>query len=99
MNHQFDEATNKILTCFHVLIPRAISLNLIPTRLFLLKIYDADFSNIDRAILTQQLETYVLHVRRHATFSTCKDVASLATKMIETEKHLVFPLVYKLIEL
>ena len=29
----------------------------------------------------------------------CKDIESLATKMVETEKHLVFPLVYKLIEL
>ena len=32
-------------------------------------------------------------------FSTCDDVQSLAVKMVETEKHLVFPLVYKLIEL
>ena len=31
--------------------------------------------------------------------STCDDVQSLAMKMVETEKHLVFPLVYKLIKL
>jgi hypothetical protein len=38
-------------------------------------------------------------VRRHPAFSSCTDVESLATKIIETEKHMVFPLVYKLIEL
>jgi hypothetical protein len=50
----------------------------------LAEIYDVDFSNIDWAILGQQLETYFLHVRWHATFATCEDVTSLATKMVET---------------
>uniref|UniRef100_A0ACD5Z3T3 Uncharacterized protein n=1 Tax=Avena sativa TaxID=4498 RepID=A0ACD5Z3T3_AVESA len=62
-------------------------------------IYHADFSNDDRAIIRGQLETYIHHVRIHAAFSTCKDLESLAMKMVETEKNLVFPLVYKLIEL
>jgi hypothetical protein len=38
-------------------------------------------------------------VRRHAAFGTCEDMASLSMKMVETKKHLVFPLVFKLIEL
>ena len=38
-------------------------------------------------------------MKRHASFSTCDDVQSLAVKMVETKKNLVFPLVYKLIEL
>ena len=38
-------------------------------------------------------------MRKHASFSTCEDVQCLAMKMVQTEKHLVFPLVYKLIEL
>jgi hypothetical protein len=29
----------------------------------------------------------------------CEDIASLSIKMVQTEKHGVFPLVYKLIEL
>ena len=32
-------------------------------------------------------------------FSSFKDIESLATTMVETEKHLVFPLVYRIIEL
>ncbi|KAH1220862.1 hypothetical protein GmHk_12G034395 [Glycine max] len=62
-------------------------------------IYHADFSDDDRGTIRDQLETYVLQVRRNASFSTCEDVQSLAMKMVQTEKHLVFPLVYKLIEL
>ncbi|RZC04471.1 Abscisic acid receptor PYL4 [Glycine soja] len=49
-------------------------------------IYHADFSDDDRGTIRDQLETY-------------EDVQSLAMKMVQTEKHLVFPLVYKLIEL
>jgi hypothetical protein len=45
------------------------------------------------------LETYILHVRRHAAFANYKDIESLSQKIVETEKHLLFPLVYKLIEL
>jgi hypothetical protein len=61
-------------------------------------LYDQDFSVLDRAMLREQLETYIIHVRRNAAFVTCEDIASLSIKMVHTEKH-VFPLVYKLIEL
>jgi hypothetical protein len=49
-------------------------------------------------MLREQLETYIIHVRRNADFVTCEDIASLSIKMVHTEKH-VFLLVYKLIEL
>ncbi|KAK2363324.1 zinc finger MYM-type protein [Trifolium repens] len=38
-------------------------------------------------------------MKRHVSFSTCDDVQRLAMKMVKIDKHLVFPLVYKLIEL
>jgi hypothetical protein len=60
-------------------------------------LYDKDFSVIECAMLREQL--YIVHVRRHAAFGTCEDIASLSMKMVETKKHLVFPLVFKLIEL
>jgi hypothetical protein len=43
--------------------------------------------------------SYVLQVKRHASFSTSEYVQSLAMMMVLTERHLVFSLVYKLIEL
>ena len=38
-------------------------------------------------------------MRRHAAFANCTQIECLATKMVATKKHLVFLLVYKLIEL
>ncbi|KAJ1299119.1 hypothetical protein BS78_01G507100 [Paspalum vaginatum] len=54
------------------------------------------FSRFDADKLVR---TYILQVRRHTAFSTCTDLASLASKTIQTEKHMVFPLVYRLIKL
>jgi hypothetical protein len=62
-------------------------------------LYYQDFLVLDRAMLREQLETYIIHVRRNTAFVTCEDIASLSIKMVHTEKHVVFPLVYKLIEL
>ena len=100
MNHRFSDSNKEVIACFSCLDPKNSFSKFDVQKLSrLAEIYSADFSNSDRTILRDQLETFVLHLRNHAAFSTCKDVESLATKMVETEKHLVFPLVYKLIEL
>jgi len=100
MNHWFSEATTEVLLCFSCLDPSNSFSKFDVNKLArLAEIYDADFSDHDRGIIREQLETYVLQVRRHAAFANCTDIENLATKMVATEKHLVFPLVYKLIEL
>lgn len=100
MNHRFSEATTELLICFSCLDPKnsfsKFDVNKIAR---LADIYDGDFCDHDREIIREQLETYIVHVRRNAAFASCTDIASLSRKMIETEKHLAFPLVYKLIEL
>jgi hypothetical protein len=100
INHWFGEATTELLVCFSCLdLKNSFSKFDINKLARLAEIYDADFSDGDRAVIRSQLETYILHVRRHPAFSSCTDVGSLAAKIIETEKHMVFPLIYKLIEL
>jgi hypothetical protein len=100
MNHLFGDSNQEVLSCFSCLDPKNSFSKFDVEKLSrLAEIYSADFSNGDRSMLRDQLETYVLHLRNHVAFSACKDVESLAAKMVETEKHLVFPLVYKLIEL
>ncbi|XP_058746988.1 uncharacterized protein LOC131619973 [Vicia villosa] len=47
-----------------------------------------DFSDDDRGTIREQLETYVHQVKRHASFTSCEDVQSLAMKMVQTEKYL-----------
>jgi hypothetical protein len=100
MDHRFGDTNKEVLSCFSCLDPKdSFSKFNVEKLCRLAEIYSEDFSNDDRTILRDQLETYVLHLRNHAAFSTCNDFESLAAKMVETEKHLVFPLVYKLIEL
>jgi hypothetical protein len=61
--------------------------------------YDKDLTFADRATINDQLETFILHVRRVQNFVVCHDLASLVAKMVETERHTVFPLVYRIIQL
>src|SRR5207237_4741281 len=97
MNHRFGDSNQEVLACFSCLDPNnSFSKFNVEKLSRLAEIYSADFSNGDHAILRDKLETYVLHLRNHVAFFDCKDVESLAAKMVETEKHLVFPLVYKL---
>jgi hypothetical protein len=100
MNHRFTEASTELLMCFSCLDPKnSFSRFDVNSLARLAEIYGEDFSDHDRGVIRAQLETYILHVRRHAAFADCKDIESLSQKMVQTGKHLVFPLVYKLIEL
>ena len=38
-------------------------------------------------------------MRADSSFVSCNDLGSLAVKMVRTDRHMVFPLVYRLIEL
>ena len=100
MNHRFNEASSNIIVAFSCLHPKnSFSKFDVDKLASLTEVYHGDFSSGDGAIIRDELQTYNLHVRRHEAFSSCKDIESLATTMVETEKHLVFPLVYRIIEL
>ncbi|KAK2402098.1 zinc finger MYM-type protein [Trifolium repens] len=100
MDHRFSNEGNIVFNCFSCLDPKnSFSKFDVDKLARLADIYHEDFSDDDRGTIRDQLETYVVHMKRHVSFSTCEDAQSLAMKMVETDKHLVFPLVYKLIEL
>jgi len=65
----------------------------------LAEIYDQDFSFMDHSVIKDQLQTFLVHVRRVDAFNACYDLGSLAVKLVETEDHMAFPLVYRLITL
>jgi len=97
MNYHFSEGSNIVFDCFSCLDPKnSFSKFGVDKLARLANIYHADFYDDDRWTIREQLGTYVLQVKRHASLSSCEDVQSLAMKMVQTEKHLVFPLVYKL---
>ncbi|XP_039132336.1 uncharacterized protein LOC120269118 [Dioscorea cayenensis subsp. rotundata] len=100
MNNRFNETTTELLICISCLDPRDSFSRFHHGRLLhLAEIYYDDFSIQDLQVLKEQLHTYVHDVRRSSDFVECNDLASLAVKLVENRKHLVFPLVYRLIEL
>jgi hypothetical protein len=62
-------------------------------------IYYNDFSFDDRKTIKDQLRTFIIHVRRIEEFKACYDLACLSKTMVQLERRIVFPLVYRLIEL
>ncbi|XP_062229974.1 uncharacterized protein LOC133927506 [Phragmites australis] len=100
MDHRFNEVSSELLVCFSCLDPRnSFSKFDVGKIARLTEIYDEDFTIVDRSLIKDQLETFIIHVRRIDDFTACHDLGSLAVKMVETEKHIAFPLVYRLIEL
>ncbi|KAH7676768.1 Ribonuclease H-like protein [Dioscorea alata] len=100
MNNRFSETSTELLRCIFCLDPRNSFLKFDHGMLVrLAQICSDDFSISDHLILKVQLRIYILNVRRNSNFSSCHDLASLAMKMVQTDKHLTFTLVYRLIEL
>jgi hypothetical protein len=100
MNHRFNEVSSELLVCFSCLDPRdSFSKFNVDKLVKLAGIYDADFSTDDLSNIKDQLQTFIRHVRRVDEFSSCRDLGSLAVKMVEFDRHTMFPLVYRLIEL
>jgi hypothetical protein len=64
----------------------------------LARVCDDDFLDGECEVTRSQLKTFTLHVRKHPTFLVVW-VRKFSHKVIETQKDMGFPLVYKFIEL
>ncbi|XBI70122.1 hypothetical protein VPH35_064686 [Triticum aestivum] len=61
--------------------------------------YTADFSAYEVSfVLRNQLESFI-HEARHPHLMNCNDLGHLAMKMVLSNMHTTFPLVYRLVEL
>jgi hypothetical protein len=100
MDHRFNEVSSELLVCFSCLDPRdSFSMFDLEKIARLTEIYDQDFSIVDCSNIRDELETFILQVRRIDDYRACHDFASLAIKLVENKAHLAFPLVYRIIEL
>jgi hypothetical protein len=99
-DHRFNETTSELLVCFSCLDPRdSFSKFDVHKLARLTEIYSDDFSYSKKKGIKDQLELFIIHVRRIEDFRDCHDLASLSAKMVELESHTLFPSVYRLIEL
>ena len=100
MDHRFNEVSSELLVCMSCLDPsNSFSKFDVQKLVRLAEIYTADFTIADCLLLRNQLQTFILNVRRSDEFSECRDLAKVAQKMVETGKNKTFAFVYRLIEL
>jgi hypothetical protein len=65
----------------------------------LAKFYPLEFSHTSLPWLDNQLETYIIDMRSSIEFASLKGISDLSEKLVETGRHVVFPLVYRLLKL
>ncbi|KAH7672351.1 P-loop containing nucleoside triphosphate hydrolase protein [Dioscorea alata] len=100
MNSHFSESTIELLSCISCLDPKQSFSRFDAVKLVrIVELYPEDFSELDRMALVDQLEMYIYDMGKNVDFSSLRSIGELAIKLVETEKHLRYPLVYRLIEL
>jgi hypothetical protein len=100
LNNRFPERSTQLLRCVACLDPTNEFANFEIEKLVeLAKIYKDDFSDYECVKLRSDLPIFIDEVKNDKDFGTCTDLGHLAEKMVESDRHTSFPLVYRLIEL
>ena len=90
---------DQLLRCIVCLDPKNSFAHYDREKLIVLgEIYDSDFSQSDHCNLQSHLDNFIANVRADPS-TDCNDRGVLAMKMVETDRHTTFSLVYHLIEL
>jgi hypothetical protein len=100
LDHRFNEVSSELLVYFSCLDQRnSFSKFDVDKLVWIADIYYDDFSFDDRKTIKDQLQTFIIHVRRIEEFKACYDLASLSKTMVQLERHIMFPLMYRIIKL
>lgn len=100
MNNRFTEGNTELLLCIGSLDPRNSFANFDHEKLLrLAQFYPQDFSPVDQVLLVDQLDNFIYDARNDESFSELKGIGDLSIKMVKTQRHTAYPLVYLLIEL
>ncbi|CAM6083696.1 unnamed protein product [Calypogeia fissa] len=101
MNERFSEMSSLLLTSVGALYPgnsfRSFQKETVIT--FAQQYVQTDFTQFELEELDNQLDTYILDVSEHIEFQGLKSINSLSEKMVQTNKHLAYHLVYRVITL
>ncbi|XP_062218173.1 uncharacterized protein LOC133918342 [Phragmites australis] len=100
LNTRFNEKTSKLLVYTAALSPRAsFSEFNLEHLMSLAKLYPNDFNDGELRDLRHHLRLYVADVQADARFSNIESIGVLSQKIVETRKHICYPLVYRLLKL
>ncbi|XP_010555091.1 PREDICTED: uncharacterized protein LOC104824679, partial [Tarenaya hassleriana] len=99
-NDRFDEVNSELLICMAALSPidsfRGFNM---PNLVKLAGFYPDDFSFSEQVSLRHELSIYFDNLMEDDRFSNLVNLGDLARLMVETKKHLSYPLVYRLLKL
>ncbi|XP_071708766.1 uncharacterized protein [Rutidosis leptorrhynchoides] len=96
----FSEASTELLINMAALNPRdSFSMFNASKLIRLSELYPRDFSSLEMIELEQQLDIYYNNVRKDPRFANLSGIFDLARVMVQTKKHLLFRLVYRLLKL
>uniref|UniRef100_A0A0A9GZJ4 HAT C-terminal dimerisation domain-containing protein n=1 Tax=Arundo donax TaxID=35708 RepID=A0A0A9GZJ4_ARUDO len=100
LNSRFNEKTSKLLVYTAALSPKGSfrEFNL-ENLMSLAKLYPNDFDDGEVRDLQHHLRLYIADVRADVRFSHIETIGVLSQKMVETRKHICYPLVYRLLKL
>ena len=100
LNDRFTETNTELLLCLACLAPDNSFSAFNKAKLIqFAKFYPSDFFPTSLVVFDNQLDTYIIDLQSSEDFSNLKGIYSLAEKLVQTEKHLVYPLVYLLVKL
>ena len=100
LNRRFNEVNNELLCCMSAFNPSCQFSHYDDEKLLkLAKFYPNDFSDIKLEHIEKELCLYIDNVRNDTRFASLETINDLAKLMVDTRKHLSYPLVYRLLKL
>ncbi|XP_058733557.1 uncharacterized protein LOC131605187 [Vicia villosa] len=100
LNNRFNETNSRLLICMVCLCPSNLFSTFDKAKLMeFAKFYPSEFCPTSLVMLDNQLETYIIDMRTSAEFASLKGISDLSKKLVATKRHIVYPLLYKLLKL
>uniref|UniRef100_J3KTX9 Uncharacterized protein n=1 Tax=Oryza brachyantha TaxID=4533 RepID=J3KTX9_ORYBR len=100
LDNRFNETTSELLVCSAAFNPIESFHDFnVESLMNLAKFYPNDFSSGELIDLSHHLSLYIADVREDDKFSQIETISELSQKMVETRKHVCYPLVYRLLKL
>ena len=99
-NDRFNEVNSELLLCMSALSPSDLFSRFDKAKLLkLAKHYPDEFNHKDMVTLEHELGLYIHNMLHDTRFSSLDKIGDLAKLMVDTRKHLSYPLVYQLLKL
>jgi len=100
LDNRFDEINMELLSCMSAFSPSKSFASFDAQKLCrLAKIYPNDFSNNNLVQLELQLDNYIDDLKRTECFQGLDNIVDLSVKLVDTNRHKVYDMVYSLLKL